>query len=89
MEKISRTDSAENEELYRARKNRDISHTLKRRKANWTGENLLRNCLLTHVIEGNIEGTGTRGRRRKQIIDDLKEKKRYWNLNKTGNVRTR
>jgi hypothetical protein len=37
-----------------------------------------RNCLLKQIIEGNIEGrrevTGRRGRRRKQIFYDLKEK---------------
>jgi hypothetical protein len=36
------------------------------------------------VIEGKlqerIEMTGRRGRRRKQLLDDLKEKRRYWKL---------
>jgi hypothetical protein len=36
--------------------------------------------LLKYVSEGKIEGrievTGRRGRRRKQLMDDLKEKKR-------------
>jgi hypothetical protein len=45
---------------------------------------LRRNCLLKHVIEGTLEGriemTGRRGRRRKQLLDDLKEKKGYWKL---------
>jgi hypothetical protein len=31
-------------------------------------------------LEGRIEMTGRRGRRRKQLLDDLKEKKRYWKL---------
>jgi hypothetical protein len=35
------------------------------------------------VIEGNIEGRiemeGRRGRRRKQLLDDIKEKRRYGN----------
>jgi hypothetical protein len=39
---------------------------------------LRRNCLLKHVIEGKLEGriemTGRRGRRRKQLLNDLKEK---------------
>ena len=30
-------------------------HTIKRRKANWIGHILLRNCLLKHSIEGKIE----------------------------------
>jgi hypothetical protein len=56
----------------------------KKRKANWTGHILCRNCFLKHVIEGNIEGrvkvTGRRGRRGKRPLDHLKEKKRYWKL---------
>jgi hypothetical protein len=36
------------------------------------------------VIEGKLEGrpeiTGRQGRRRRQLLDDLKEKRRYWKL---------
>jgi hypothetical protein len=76
---ISWTDRLRNEEvLHRVKEERNILHTIKRRKANWTGHILRRNCLLKHVIEGKLEGrTGRRGRRRKQLLDDLKEKKRY------------
>jgi hypothetical protein len=35
---------------------RNILHAIKRRKANWIGHNLRRNCLLKHVIEGKLEG---------------------------------
>jgi hypothetical protein len=31
-------------------------------------------------LGGRIEMTGRRGRRRKQLLDDLKEKRRYWKL---------
>jgi hypothetical protein len=58
--------------------------TIKRRKANWIGHILRRNCLLKHVIEGKLEGiikiAGRRGVWRKQLLDDLKEKRRYWKL---------
>jgi len=56
---------------------RNVLHTVKRRKANWIGHILHRNCLLKRVIEGKVEGrilTGTRRRRRKQLVHDLKEK---------------
>jgi hypothetical protein len=33
------------------------------------------NCLLKHVIEGKREVMGRRGRRRKKILDDIKETK--------------
>jgi hypothetical protein len=69
-----------NEEvLHRVKEERNIVHTIKRRKANWIGHILRRNCLLKHVIEGKLEGRiemmGRRGRRRMQLLDDLKEKK--------------
>jgi hypothetical protein len=48
--------------------------------------------LLKHVIEGKLEGriemTGIRGRRRKQLLDDLKEKRRYWKLKEEAVDRT-
>jgi hypothetical protein len=63
---------------------RNIVHTIKRRKANWIGHILRRNCLLKHVIQGKLEGrvemTRRRRRRRQQLLDDLKEKRRYWKL---------
>jgi hypothetical protein len=31
-------------------------------------------------MEGDIEGTRRREGRSKQLLDDLKEKRRYWNL---------
>jgi hypothetical protein len=45
---------------------------------------LRRNCLVKHVIEGNIDGrievTGRRGRRGKQLLVDVKEKRGDWKL---------
>jgi hypothetical protein len=32
------------------------------------------------VTEEKLEVTGRRGRKSKQLLDDLKEKRRYWNL---------
>jgi hypothetical protein len=32
--------------------------------------------------------TGRRGRRRKQLLDDLKEKRRYWKLKEEAHDRT-
>jgi hypothetical protein len=51
-----------------------------KRKANWIGHILRRNCLLQQVIEGKIkreiEVTGRRGgRRRRKLLDDLKERR--------------
>ena len=41
-----------------------------------------RNFILKRIIQGEVEGRievmGRRGRRRKQLLDDLKETRRYW-----------
>jgi hypothetical protein len=84
MEKISWTDRVRNEEvLHRIKEERNILHTIKWRKAIWIGNILRRNCLLKVIewkLEGRIEMTGRWGRRHKQLLDDLKEKRRYWKL---------
>jgi hypothetical protein len=90
---ISWTDRVRNEEvLHRVKEKRNILHKIKRRKANWISHILHRNCLLKHVIEGKLEGIlemmGRRGRRSKQLLDDLKEKIRYWKLTEEALVRT-
>jgi hypothetical protein len=78
--KISWTDRVKNEDiLHRVKEERNSLHTIKRRKDDWIGHILRRNCLLKHVIEGKIDGrinvTGRQGRRRKQLLDDLKGEK--------------
>jgi hypothetical protein len=93
MEKIIWTDCVRNEGvLHRVKEERNIVHTIKRRKASWIGHILGRNCLLKHVIEGKLEGriemTGRLGRRRKQVLDDLKEKRKYWKLKEEALDRT-
>jgi hypothetical protein len=39
-------------------------------------------------LEGRIEMTGRGGRRRKELLDDLKEKRRYWKLKEEALDRT-
>jgi hypothetical protein len=68
--------------LHRVKEGSNILHKIKRRKANWIGHILCRNCLLKHVIEGKIEGkvevTGRGEKRCNQLLDDLKGKRGYW-----------
>jgi hypothetical protein len=35
---------------------------------------LRRNCLLNHIIEGKVERKERKGRRHKQLLNDLKER---------------
>ena len=45
-----------NEEvLLRVKEQRNILHEIRKRKANWIGHILRRNCLLQGVIEGKIK----------------------------------
>ena len=79
MEKISCTDYVRNEVLIRVKEQRNILNEISKRKANWIGHILRRNCFLQRVIEGKIksglEVTGRRGRRRRNLLDDLKERR--------------
>jgi hypothetical protein len=68
--------------LHKVKEQRNILHLINRRNANWIGHILRRNYLLKHFTEGKIEGSERRGRRRKQLLDDLKKKRRHWNLKK-------
>jgi hypothetical protein len=59
MEKISRIDRGRNEKvLHSAKEDKNIVHTIKRRKGNRIGHILCRNRLLKQVIKGTIEGMG-------------------------------
>jgi len=57
MERIIWIDPVRNEEaLLRVEEQRNILHEINKRKANWIGHVLRRNCLLQWVIEGKIKG---------------------------------
>ena len=84
MEKISWTDHVKNDVLLRVKEQTNILHEISKRKANWIGHVLRRNCLIQKAIEEKIEGgiemRGRRGRRRRKLLDDLKEKRGYSDL---------
>jgi hypothetical protein len=71
---------------------RSILRTTKGRKTNWIGHILCRNCLLKHITEENIAGgikvMGIQGRRRKQLLDYLKETRGYCKLKAEAAYRT-
>jgi hypothetical protein len=57
MEKISWTDHVRNEEvLLIVKEQRNILHKISKRKANWIGHILRKNCLIQQVIERKIQG---------------------------------
>jgi hypothetical protein len=77
-------DRVRNEEvLLRVKKERNIIHTIKRRKDNSIGHILRRNCRRKHIVEGKIGGIevmGRRGKRLKQLLDILKERRWHCKL---------
>jgi hypothetical protein len=82
-----------NEEvLLRVNDQRNILHEISKGKANWIGHILRRNCLLQRAIEGKIKGgievTGRRGRRRRKLLNDLKERRGYCHLKEEALDRT-
>ena len=92
MGKISWTDHVRNEVLLRVKEQRNILYEIRKRKANWIGHILSRNCLLQRVIEGKIKGgievTGRLGRERRKLLYDLKERRGYSHLKEEALDRT-
>jgi len=61
---IGCTDRVRNAEaLHRVKEEKNILHTVKRRKSNLIGHIFCRTYLLKHGIQGNIKVTKRRGRR--------------------------
>jgi len=85
MENVSWTDHVRNVAvLLSVKELRNILNEISKWKPNWIGHILRRSCLLQRVIEGKIKGwievTGRRGRRRRKLLDDLKERRGYFYL---------
>ena len=83
MEEIKLSQKVTNEQvLERLGEKRALLNNILRRKANWIGHILRRNFLFHYAIEGEImEVNGERrSRRRTQIRDDLRNRRRYWEL---------
>ena len=61
---------------------------MRKRKVNWIGHILRRNCLLKQVIEGKIKGEMEVARRRRNLLDDLKDRRGYSYLKEEALDRT-
>jgi len=90
---ISWTDHVRNEGvLIRVKEQKNILYEISKRKANWIGHILRRNYLLKQVMEGKIRGEieviGRQGRKRRKLLDDLKEMTGYSHLKEKALDRT-
>ena len=81
--------SNDEENLERIGEKRTFLNNILRRKANWVVHILRRNCLLHDVIEGQMTEVKGVGTRRTQLLDDLRNRRRYWELKEEAEVRNR
>ena len=59
---------------------RTLRNNILRRNANWIGHILGRNCLPPDVIEGQMVELKGVGRRITPLLDNLRNRRRYWGL---------
>ena len=72
MERVKWTDKVKNAVvLETVGEGRIMLELMRKRKRNWLGHWLRRNCLLKDALEGIVNGKEVRGRRRYQIIDNI------------------
>jgi hypothetical protein len=89
MEKIKWSEKVTNEILDRIGEKKTLLNNILRRKANWIGHILRSNCLLHIVIEGQMTEVKGVGRRRTHLLDDLRNRRRYWELKEEAEDRKR
>ena len=59
------------------------------RKSNWSGHIMRRNCLLHDATEEEMKEVKGVGKRRTQLLDDLRKRRRYWELKEGADDRNR
>jgi hypothetical protein len=81
MEKIKWPEKVTNAQvLGRIGEKRTLLNNILRKKPNWIGHIVTRNNLLHDAIEGQMLEVKGVGRRRTQLLDDLRNSRRYWEL---------
>ena len=71
-ERVKWTDKIKNAVvLERVGEGRIMLELTRKRKINWLGYWLTRNCLMKDALEGVVNGKKVRGRRRYQMIDNI------------------
>ncbi|KAJ4432058.1 hypothetical protein ANN_20672 [Periplaneta americana] len=73
MESVKWTERIRNEDmLERVGEERMMLKLIRKRRRNWLDHWLRRNCLLKDALERMVDGRRVRGRRKYQMIDDIK-----------------
>ena len=90
MEKINWSEKVTDEQvLDRIGEKITLINNILRRKDNWIGHILRRNWLLHDAIDGQITEVKVVGRRRTQLLDDFRNRRRYWELKEEAEDRKR
>ena len=77
MKKLKWSEKVTNEQvLEHVAEKRTLLNNIICRKVYWIGHILRRNCLLHDAIQGQMTDLKGAGRRRTQLLDDLKQKKK-------------
>ena len=81
MEKIQWSEKVTNERvLERKGEKRTFLCNILSKKSNCIAYSLRENCLLHDAIEGQMTEVKGVGRRRIQLLDDLRNRRKYWEL---------
>ena len=87
MEKIKCSEKVTNKRVFGLiGEKKTLLNNILRRKTNWM---LRRNCLLHDAIEEQMTEVKGVGRRRTQLLHDLRNKRRYWGLKEEAEDRNR
>ena len=89
MEKIKWSKKVANEVLRCIGENMTLLNNILRMKANLIRHILRRICLFHEEIEGQMTEVKGVGRRRTQLLDDLRNRRRYWELKEEAEDRNR
>ena len=76
MENISCTVNVKDEVTNRVKEEKNILNTAQQRKANKIDQDLRRNSLAQYCVEGKVKVTRRQRRRRRNLLNDRKEKRR-------------
>ena len=83
------TEKVTNEQVVdRVGEKRALINNILHGKPNWIGHILRRNCHLHDAIEGQMTEVKAAGRRT-QLLDDLRHRRRYWELKEEAEDRKR
>ena len=88
MERVSWVQRITNEQvLERIGERRRLLEVIKKRKKNWIGHMLRRDCLLVNALEGLVCGRRRKGRRRYKLLDDIKQNGGYAEMKRAAEER--